>query len=75
MAFPEPDLTSTQLSKCTRWKRVSQLYQQIWKFWQRNYLNKLQERKKWKITKGYYDSLRCLYKIYTLLIIIIIIYV
>lgn len=40
------------INMVSRRRRVFQLYQQIWKYWQRDYLSKLQERKKWKSNKS-----------------------
>lgn len=46
-ALPEPDLTSLSLNRLSRWQLLSRLHQDFWKRWHSEYLNTLQQRKKW----------------------------
>ncbi|XP_050522858.1 uncharacterized protein LOC126895247 [Daktulosphaira vitifoliae] len=51
-ALPEPDQTNISSNRLTRWRRVSQYSQNLWKRWSREYLVQLQERTKWVGEKG-----------------------
>lgn len=46
-ALPEPDLTSLSMNRLSRWRMLSCLHQDFWKRWHNDYLNTLQQRKKW----------------------------
>jgi len=50
--FPCPDLTDIKQDRLIRWQRVEQLRQHFWSRWSREYLNQLQQRQKWAISKG-----------------------
>jgi len=52
LSIPEPDLSNIPTSHLTRWRRVTQYSRTIWQKWSREYLNQLQERKKWAGAKG-----------------------
>ncbi|XP_022170758.1 uncharacterized protein LOC111034046 [Myzus persicae] len=52
IAIPEPDLNNTPMNRLNRWQQISRLTQQIWSHWSKQYLNQLQEIKKWKQNKG-----------------------
>lgn len=52
LAIPEPDISDINTNRLTRWRRLSHYSQVIWKKWSREYLNQLQERKRWAIEKG-----------------------
>lgn len=51
-ALPERDVSATPPNRLTRWRRVTQLSQQFWYRWQREYLSTLQAREKWCTSKG-----------------------
>ncbi|GFW10024.1 integrase catalytic domain-containing protein [Trichonephila clavipes] len=51
-AILEPQLINAKENRLTRWQRVNWLSQQILKVWKRNYLNNLQERRKWRFSKN-----------------------
>lgn len=51
-ALPEDDVSTTPPNRLTRWRRVTQLSQQFWYRWQREYLSTLQTREKWCKSKG-----------------------
>lgn len=52
IAISEPDLSNTPTNRLNRWQQMSRLTQQIWSQWSKQYLNQLQETKKWKQNKG-----------------------
>ncbi|KAK2575256.1 hypothetical protein KPH14_012780 [Odynerus spinipes] len=52
MSHPEPDLTITKQARLSRWQRVEQLRQHLWKRWYKEYLHHQQERKTWKENQG-----------------------
>ncbi|KAL4123429.1 hypothetical protein QTP88_015607 [Uroleucon formosanum] len=52
LAIPEPDIAHVSINRLTRWRRLSHYSQIIWKKWSREYLNQLQERKRWAVEKG-----------------------
>ncbi|EZA55101.1 hypothetical protein X777_05356 [Ooceraea biroi] len=45
---PEPSLINLRENRLTRWQVVSQISERFWKLWQNDYLNTLQQRKKWR---------------------------
>lgn len=47
-SFPEPNILDITLK--SRWCLLQQLYQLFWKRWQKEYLNSLQQRPKWRRT-------------------------
>ncbi|KAF0749063.1 Uncharacterized protein FWK35_00015358 [Aphis craccivora] len=51
-ALPEDDVTTTPVNRLTRWRRVTQYSQQLWRRWSREYLRQLQKRFKWLKEKG-----------------------
>ncbi|XP_050522173.1 uncharacterized protein LOC126894894 [Daktulosphaira vitifoliae] len=51
-AFPEREVTNIMENRLTRWRRVVQITQKIWIRWKNQYLNQLQERKKWSQSNG-----------------------
>lgn len=51
-ALPEVDETKIPINRLTRWRRVSQYSQNLWKRWSCEYLSQLQERSRWAGEKG-----------------------
>ncbi|GBM81611.1 hypothetical protein AVEN_82341-1 [Araneus ventricosus] len=54
-AIPEPEIIIISDNKLSRWQQLTKFTQIIWKRWQREYLNHLQQRYKWQLKK---DNLR-----------------
>ncbi|GBN55088.1 hypothetical protein AVEN_10451-1, partial [Araneus ventricosus] len=54
-AIPEPEIYNISDNKLSRWQQLTKFTQIIWKRWQREYLNHLQQRYKWQLKK---DNLR-----------------
>ncbi|XP_025412716.1 uncharacterized protein LOC112685152 [Sipha flava] len=52
IAVPEPDITNIPLNHLTRWRRITQYSQHLWRRWSSEYLGQLQERSKWASNKG-----------------------
>lgn len=52
LSIPEPDLSAIPTNRLTRWRKVTQYSRSIWQKWSREYLNQLQERKRWAGEKG-----------------------
>jgi len=50
--LPEPDLVNMSSNRLHRWQRTTQLFQQIWQRWSKEYLTQLQGRQKWPKSKG-----------------------
>ncbi|XP_018368747.1 PREDICTED: uncharacterized protein LOC108764844 [Trachymyrmex cornetzi] len=50
--IPEPDMAELRTNRLSRWQRVEQMQQQFWKRWSVEYLHQLQQRTKWKTSKG-----------------------
>ncbi|GBN52766.1 hypothetical protein AVEN_10892-1, partial [Araneus ventricosus] len=46
-AIPEPEIINISDNKLSRWQQLTKFTQIIWKMWQREYLNHLQQRYKW----------------------------
>ncbi|XP_025407359.1 uncharacterized protein LOC112681309 [Sipha flava] len=51
-ALPELDVSTKPPNRLTRWRRVTQLAQQFWRRWSREYLSTLQAKEKWCVSKG-----------------------
>lgn len=51
-SFPYPDLNDINENRLVRWQRVEQIRQHFWHRWSTEYLHLLQERHKWKASKG-----------------------
>jgi len=51
-AIPDRDETATPPNRLSRWRRVTQLSQQLWSRWSRDYLSQLQARNKWCKSQG-----------------------
>ncbi|XP_054706729.1 uncharacterized protein LOC129216539 [Uloborus diversus] len=51
-AIPEPQLIDTNENHLSRWQKLTRYSQLIWKSWQRDYLNHLQNRTKWCFKQG-----------------------
>jgi len=47
LAIPEPDLTSLNQNRLSRWQLIQSFRQQFWKRWSSEYLARLQQRPKW----------------------------
>lgn len=47
-APPEEDLTEIPANRLSRWQHVQQMTQRIWRRWQQEFLNTLQQRNRWK---------------------------
>ncbi|XP_008182367.1 uncharacterized protein LOC103309231 [Acyrthosiphon pisum] len=52
VSLPEPDISNVAQNLLSRWKKVQNLVQQIWRRWSVEYLSQLQERKKWDKSRG-----------------------
>lgn len=52
LSIPEPNLSIAPINGLTRWRRVTQYSRIIWQKWSCEYLNQLQERKRWTGAKG-----------------------
>jgi len=52
VAIPEPNLLDVPINHLTRWRRVTQYSQLLWRRWSAEYLGQLQERAKWSNRKG-----------------------
>ncbi|XP_018376008.1 PREDICTED: uncharacterized protein LOC108769486 [Trachymyrmex cornetzi] len=46
---PEPTLLNVQDNRLSRWQRVDQMRQHLWKRWSKDYLHQLQQRTKWRV--------------------------
>lgn len=51
-AIPEPNLIDVPVNRLTRWRRITQYSQLLWRHWSTEYLGQLQERAKWSSRKG-----------------------
>lgn len=51
-SIAEPPVITEPDNRLSRWKRLTKMVEQIWKRWSLDYLNHLQERKKWKFSKN-----------------------
>jgi len=51
-AIPEIDDTNVPTSYLSRWRRVSQYSDILWRRWSKEYLSQLQERSKWASERG-----------------------
>ncbi|XP_011686444.1 PREDICTED: uncharacterized protein LOC105449139 [Wasmannia auropunctata] len=51
-SFPIRDLNDVNTNVLTRWQVLEQMRQHFWRRWSSEYLNLLQERHKWKKSKG-----------------------
>ncbi|XP_011174949.3 uncharacterized protein LOC105207218 [Solenopsis invicta] len=51
-SFPYSDLSNVPENRLVRWQRVEQLRQHFWERWSTEYLHSLQERTKWRSSKG-----------------------
>ncbi|XP_029157646.1 uncharacterized protein LOC114930069 [Nylanderia fulva] len=45
---PEPSLLQIKENRLSRWQLVRQLTERLWKLWQSDYINMLQQRGKWR---------------------------
>jgi hypothetical protein len=50
-AFVEPNIQDIAYNRLRRYQRIQKTTQAFWKVWQREYLNTLQQRYKWKVLK------------------------
>jgi hypothetical protein len=50
-SITEPDITHLSENRLSKWQKITQKTQIIWKRWQRDYLNHLQQRNKWFVEK------------------------
>lgn len=46
-SYVEKDVSNTPQNRLTLWQKCSQITQQLWKRWTKDYLNRLQHRPKW----------------------------
>ncbi|XP_071576252.1 uncharacterized protein [Temnothorax nylanderi] len=51
-SFPTSDLNDINVNKLLRWQVIEQMRQHFWRRWSHEYLNTLQQRNKWKTSKG-----------------------
>ncbi|XP_071581646.1 uncharacterized protein [Temnothorax nylanderi] len=47
-AVPSPSVGDINLNRLSRWQTVQRLQERFWKIWSSDYLNSLQQRKKWQ---------------------------
>lgn len=47
-SIPDPDLTHHNLNRLTHYQKIQSLFQSYWKRWRLEYLNELQQRRKWQ---------------------------
>ncbi|GBN17071.1 hypothetical protein AVEN_153818-1 [Araneus ventricosus] len=50
-AIPEQEIINISDNKLSRWQQLTKFTQIIWRKWQREYLNHLQQRYKWQLKK------------------------
>jgi hypothetical protein len=50
--IPEPQIINLADNRLSRWQQMTKYIQIIWKRWQRDYLNHLQQRQKWQFYKN-----------------------
>lgn len=53
MAIPQPNITTDLRSHTSRWRFIQTLQQSFWKQWSSDYLNSLQQRRKWQQTQAH----------------------
>lgn len=51
-ALPEPNLEEVKIGRLSRWQLVQRMQQQFWARWKKEYLQELQNRRKWKSSTG-----------------------
>ncbi|XP_024875128.1 uncharacterized protein LOC112456671 [Temnothorax curvispinosus] len=49
---PQQDVSRVPINRLSRWQRINQIYQHFWKRWSCEYLQQLQQRTKWRYSKG-----------------------
>lgn len=49
-SIPDPDLTSTNVNRLTRWQLIQRIQQDFWRRWHREYLHQLHQKLKWNET-------------------------
>ncbi|KMQ87354.1 hypothetical protein RF55_13373 [Lasius niger] len=47
-AVPSPSTGDSNVNRLTRWQAIQRMYERFWKVWSSDYLNALQQRKKWQ---------------------------
>lgn len=52
VSLPEPDISNLGHNLLSRWQKVQNIAQHIWRRWSVEYLSQLQERKKWGESRG-----------------------
>lgn len=50
-ALPNTDITNIPINRLKYWELVTKKSQEFWKRWKNEYLNKLQQRNKWRLEK------------------------
>lgn len=50
-SYPESNISDVPMNRLQRWNRISQIQQNFWKRWSKDYLNQLQQRPKWFYSK------------------------
>lgn len=51
-SIPESSLLELSINRLSRWQYIERLRQHFWSRWQKEYLNNLQIRNKWKVKRG-----------------------
>jgi len=51
-SIPQQDVTNLRINRLSRWQHINYIYQHFWKRWSREYLQQLQQRNKWQLSKG-----------------------
>jgi len=48
-SVPQPNLLDIAETRLSRWQMVQRLHERFWKVWSSDYLNSLQQRRKWRV--------------------------
>ncbi|CAG7825062.1 unnamed protein product [Allacma fusca] len=51
VAIPEPDYTHVKVNRLSRWQHLQYMQQHFWNRWSQEYLTRLQQRPKWKLSQ------------------------
>lgn len=51
-AVPSPSVGDININRLTRWQAIQRMYERFWKVWSSDYLNSLQQRKKWQSSQS-----------------------
>lgn len=51
-SYPEPNITQEKVGRLSKWQMLERMRQHFWSRWSTEYLLSLQQRNKWKVSKG-----------------------